>query len=439
MYNKLKIDRRFFLKGAGVSLALPMLNIMAENKPKKESLPPKRLACFFFPYGVGSSGAVQGNKWAWLPTGSRDNYKFTNVMDSLQDLKKETTIISGLTHLQTRKLHGHKVAGAFLTGTQVNKIGQKNTISLDQLYANKVGHKTRVSSLVMATASGVAPLNKSHTLSFNKSGKGIYSESNIKRSFNRLFGVTGADEINNLNKEKSKLDAVFESSKELQKQLGKVDKEKFENYLDAVREVEKRIIKAQKWIDTPKPKINVDINRDVSFDNMKDYIRNMYDLIWLAFETDSTRSATYMIGQEAGGGGGYKTLGRQLGLPDPHNISHEKKEESNGENSGRLHQFLVGEFAHFLNRLKSSKDSLDPLLDNTICLYGSSSFHLHNTKDYPLILAGGKNMGFKHGQFLKFDDTKTHLSNLYLTMAQQLGIETNTFSDSTETISDFLL
>jgi len=437
--DKLRMNRRYFLKGVGVAMALPMLDIMAEPKSSQKQSP-KRLACFYVPDGVALPPKEDPahKDWNWFPLGDKNNYKFTKSLQSMQGLREETTIISGLSHPPTRNKHGHACAGAFLTGTFVGPKGKYNTISIDQLYANLVGKHTRISSLVMSTDGGVGTPTSSQTMSFNSGGRPISAESSPKRLFNRMFVTPGAEELSDLATKKSVLDSVLENSKVLQKKLGKVDKERFDHYLEAVREVEKRLKKSEEWVNVPKPKIDAEINSDVLPGEARAYVRTMYDLIWLAFQTDSTRVATYQIAQE-GAYGVSDNLATAVGFRKGHSLTHATKDKDGWKNLGIYDQFLADEFAHFINRLKSTKDSIDPLLDNTLCLYGSASSKYHTSRNYPLILAGAKNLKLKHGQFLKFDEEKTQLSNLHLTMLQQLGVEVEKFSDSTGTFSEVLL
>jgi len=442
MFNRnRRIDRRFFLKGAGIAMALPMLNIMGdETSQKKAATSPKRLACFFFPDGVSLPPTKDPahKDWNWFPLGDRNNYKFTKVLEPLEALRKDSTIISGLSHPITRQVHAHNTAATYLTGTYKGRTQKSVSISLDQVYANMVGRETRYKSLVMSTDGGVGTMIGSQTMSYNKDGRPIFAESSPKRLFYDLFVTPDEAERKALGTEQSILDFVMEHGRNLQKKLGVVDKERFTNYLEAVREVEKRLKKAEDWINIPKPKPNVELDPEIKpLKNAREYVRTMYDLIWLAFETDSTRTATYQIGQEnAQGVSDY--LSKAVGIPRAHTLTHKVKDEDGWKNLGTYNRFLVEEFAHFLNRLKSSKDGLDPLLDNTLCFFGSSTSRYHKSNNYPLILAGGKKMGFKHGQFIKCVEEESDLSDLYLTMAQQLGVGTDKFAKSTKTFSEVL-
>jgi len=442
--KKFKIDRRYFLKGVGATLALPMLNIMAEGNLKNNKLSaPKRLACFFFPDGVSMppENDPAHKEWNWFPIGDRKNYKFTNTLRGMEPFKDVSTVLSGLSNPFGRKTNGHNSAGVFLTAADQelkdSSGAMTNTVSIDQLFAQLVGDQTRISSLVMSTDGGVGLPTASRTMSYDIVGRPIFAESSPRRLFKRLFEQADAEEIKLLKLKKSALDTMLDNIRMLQKKIGKVDKERLDHYLQAVREVEKRIQKAENWIKIPKPTTTHEINKDVTYVDAKEYVRTMYDLIWLAFQSDSTRVATYQIGQENASGVS-DLLGMAAGFRRAHALTHQTKEKDGWKNLGLYNQFLADEFANFLKNLNASKDGLDPLLDNTLCYFGSGTSKYHTPKNFPLILAGGKNMGFKHGQFLKYDENKTTISDLYLTMIQQLGVKADKFGISTGTLSELV-
>jgi len=434
-----RIDRRFFLKGAaGVSLALPMLNIMADDKSnKKSNTPPKRMVCIFFPNGIGKE--KPGDPWNWYPlTNDKTNYKFSKPMESLEDLRNETTIMHGLSHPNSRNIHGHSTAGLFLTGTfQGFRKQIPNTVSVDQVYADMVGDQTRMKSMVLSSDGGIGAPTSSQTMSFDNRGKPIFAESSPKRLFNRLFGMSGKAELNALKDEKSLLDSTLEHGRMLHKKLGVADKERFERYLDSVREVERRLKKAEEWITVPKPKNSLEVDVEIQATSPAEYIKTMFDLMFMALETDSTRTVTYQFGQEGSAGVG-DTFGRIVGSKITHSLSHTAQKTNDVTQIGQFMQFMVNEFATLMKRLKESKDTVDPMLDNTLCLFGSATGRVHTSRNYPLIFGGGKNLGFKHGQYLRFKEENSRLSNLYLTMLQQLGVETEKFCDSTGICSEFL-
>ena len=190
----------------------------------------------------------------------------------------------------------------------------------------------------------------------------------------------------------------------LRKDLSTHDQKTFDEFLDSVRSTELKVEKAARWIDIPLPTVDVDhLNLDITPDDPREYIQTMYELIYLAFKTDSTRVATYMIGKELGDGiSDY--LARAVGFPLTHKLSHETKLPGGWKNFGTYCRFQAEEFGRFAARLKSTPEPAGEgtMLDNSLLLFGSASSAFHLSRNYPLVLVGGKKMGFKHGQYLDY-------------------------------------
>ena len=197
-----------------------------------------------------------------------------------------------------------------------------------------------------------------------------------------------------------------------------------------------RTKRAEAWLETPRPSVDSDaINLEVRQDAPEDYIRTMYDLMFLAFQTDTTRVATYQISQEDGKGVSDKFPAIALELSGHHSLSHGGGKEGGYENWARYDQFLATQHAYFLDRLRITQEGDGALLDSTVTLFGSATSTTHNARNYPLLLAGGKKLGFRHGEYHKFTES-TPLSNLFVTMQQKLGVESEQFADSTGAISE---
>ncbi|MCH7919981.1 MAG: DUF1552 domain-containing protein [Planctomycetes bacterium] len=459
------LDRRHFLRGiGGFALALPAFETFsgiagAANKPAT----PKRLACFYLPNGVPMPLKEDPayEDWSWFPRGAGEDFTFTKCLDPLEPLRDELTVFSGLSHPAARTIHGHSNADQFLTGANTGGRGDyKNAISLDQFYAAHVGEQTRVSSLVMSTDGGAGTPRGAHTISFCRSGRAIPAENKPKRIFDMLFVKKDGDAARRLALSQSALDHLMEDARSLRKELSKQDQETFEAFLDSVRDTEIKVAKASRWMNLPLPTVDVDhLNLDITPDDPREYIQTMYELIYLAFKTDSTRVATYMIGKELGAGiSDY--LARAVGFPLTHTLSHQTKLPDGWKNFGTYCRFQAEEFGRFAARLKSTPEPAGEgyMLDNSLLLFGSASSAFHLSRNYPLVLVGGKKMGFKHGQYLNYagagayrggwapGDTEPwrmkatyedlSLSNLYVTMLQRLGVETETFADNTGTISE---
>ena len=211
--------------------------------------------------------------------------------------------------------------------------------------------------------------------------------------------------------------------------------------MTSVREIEHRLESADRWLDAQRPQVSQDdFNLSVTpRDAAEDYIRAILDLIYVAILTDSTRAITYQITSEDAKGIG-DHFPKSIGLPGHHTLSHNTGDEKGYENWARYDRFLATQLAYLLRRLRTTEDPFQPgsLLDNTIVYYGCSTSQTHKAVNYPLILAGGKSMGFHHGQHRRFDESQCRVSDLYLTLLQQLGIERDHFADSTHTLSELL-
>ena len=306
-----QMNRRTFLRGAGVTLALPLLEAMNFGRAATAAAPdtqvPKRLACIFFPNGVSLPGA--GHKdhadWHWFPLGTGKDYRFTKTLESLQPLRDSLSVIGGLSHPAGRKLPGHSVSDVFLTGATVGKNTYTNSISVDQVYAGTAGVHTRLPSLPLSTTGGIGQSGRTHTLSFTRDGQPIAAEDSLRRGFSRMFGGTTDSETaarEALAQKKSMLDLVLDHSKQVSAKLGKADQQKLEEYLNSVREIEQRVERTEHWLNVPKPKVDAAaLNLDITRSHPTDYIRAIYDLMFLAFQTDTTRVSTYLLGTEGGG------------------------------------------------------------------------------------------------------------------------------------------
>ncbi|MGJ8672386.1 DUF1552 domain-containing protein [Rubritalea sp.] len=461
--NLSSLDRRKFLRGTGIALALPWLETFAASLPKAAETK-KRLACFYMPDGVPMplSADPAFQDWSWFPHKDGDSHTFTKCLEPLNPLKQDVTVISGLSHPSARIIHGHKNADIFLTGAELFE-GERflDRVSIDQLFAEKVGDETRHSSLVLGTDGGIGSPGRALTMSYNKSGRAIPSENKPKRIFDQLFVVNNQKAARQLAAQQSALDYLLEDSRSLRRKLSKFDQDTLEQYLQSVRETEVRIEKAKRWLDIPLPSVNVDhLKLDITPEDPKNYLRAMFELIYLAFRTDSTRTVTYQIGQENGKGISDR-LGRAVGFNLTHMLSHHVKKPGGWANFGAYNRFLMEEFGHFLNLLRSTPEpeGQGNMLENTLCLYGSASSAFHLSRNYPLILAGGQGMGIRQGQYLQygvndFDQisgqsqdslrrsnlelNEEPMGRLLLTMLQQLGVGTKEFAGCQSALPEIL-
>ena len=458
--NLNSLDRRRFLRGTGFALTLPLFETFRPSIARGDIVDdsPKRFGCFYFPDGVPMPlpDDPAHEDWFWFPHGQGTDFRFTQCMTPLEPLRDEITVLSGFSHPAGRVVHGHNNADQFLTGaaTGGGDMDYRNTISLDQQYAQHVGEETRFASLVMSTDGGTGTARGAHTLSFDRNGRPIPAEHRPKRIFDMLFVKSDEDAAKRLALSQSALDELAEDARRLRKSLSRNDQRSLDEYLDSVREAERRVEKAKKWINTPLPKVGADhLNLELTTDQPREYLQVMFELIYLAFKTDSTRVATYQIGRENGVGRS-DHLARAVGLELSHKLSHDTKEPGGWKNFGVYCQFLNEEFGRFLKRLKETSEPAGEgnMLDHSLLLFGSASSAFHLSRNYPLILAGGATMGMKHGRYInnaganpqggaweggtepwqkKATNEDVPLSNLFVSMLQRLGVETESFSDST--------
>jgi hypothetical protein len=436
------LDRRHVLRGLGASVALPLLNCMKPLFGEDSIKRPRRSVFIYLPNGVNTH-AYQ------MPTAGAE-YQLSTPLQSLAKHRDVITPISGLYHPHGLG-HHHNCSSIWLTG---GKIGQseRNTISVDQLMATVTATQTRFPSIELS--------NQGHSLSYNADGIQLPAQANPGVVFRELFEAPqgGTDkQRRGLQRRGSILDAVIDEAAALDRQLGNEDKGRLEQYLTAVREVEVRTQRADKWLDVPRPQVipedRAKMSRSISLEQLGDYLRTMYDIIVLAFQTDLTRVATFSTGNE-GTGPAVPEIGIKQ---DRHSLSHHNGNPKLLDDLLASDAFNFQQFSYFLDRLRETRDADGPLLDTTMALYGSGMAygHSHGNASLPLVLAGGTALGFKHGQHVDYNltkdfqgydkhkgiyhsavNSKAHLSNLLLTMTQKMEVPVERFADSNGTASE---
>lgn len=437
------ISRKAFLIGSGATLALPFFSSLEKlyGAKKKSSPKPKRFCSIFFPFGVSlpPKSKDPNNKdyenYHWFPDGDGGNqYQLSKTLAPLESFKKDITVLSGLSHPFYREIgSGHRNGGLFLNGANIVK-GAPNFISLDQLIAAKVGEATRFPSLTLSSGGGVGVPLVAQTISVDRYGKFIPALSEPRQIFNHLFAVEKGGR-SALQQMKSILDVTLESSRTLIQKLNPEDRRSFDDYRQSIRDLENDLDRAEEWAGIPRPGVNpANINMDgFKKQGAQSYLDSMFELIYLALKTDSTRVVTYQIACEGTCIG--DSFPSMLGLPTHHNLSHGTRSEGGYERWAKYDHFLIQQFQKFLVKLKNTPDEDGSLFDNTINLFGSGTSDTHVHKNYPLILAGGKNLDLKHGKYLKYKQ-ELPMNNLLLSLAHCYGIEGESFGDSSGTLSE---
>ncbi len=440
MSTSRKLDRRAFLKGVGgISLALPVLDAMGAEVTEQV---PRRFVAMYTANGMSLPKAEHNiPEWHWFPTATDKDGKFIfgNSTKPLEPFRNKLSFMGGLHHPSGPKADPHTCSDMWLTGAPLHnpKPGTYNTVSLDQIVALHTKQYCRQPNLILSIDAGTGYLSRTGTISYSLEGRPIPAENNPRRIFDRLFKGDRSsleNEHASLQRRIKLVDAVVESAKTLDKQLGQSDRERMDQYLTSLNEVESRLIASEKWIDIPLKKQDYShLNLDATNEGEPaSFYRTMFDLITLAFDADITRSVTFMLNREDGMGIS-DTFPLKLGLSKTHhNLSHATDKE------GQLHfakydLFLSEQIAYFLKQLSSYSDRNGTVLDNTVVLYGSGASTTHNPRNIPTLIAGGANLGLKHGNYWRQDDAR--MANMYVSILRALELPVESFADATGTLT----
>ena len=401
-------------------MALPCLDAFtAVRAATRDAAPVRRMICVCAPLGLYAPN--------FFPEKDGQDYEQTPYLELLQDYRSDFTVISGLSHAGTNPGFAHQATASFLTGMPgAGRPGFQNAISLDQLAAEHIGAQTRFPSLTLS-GEGLG-------LSWTRTGAIVPAANSPSRIFAQMFLDGDSQEVqaqlHRLKDGQSILDDVRDQAAGLRTSLGSGDREKLDEYLSSVRALETQLLRDEGWVNTPKPKVNVEPPNDIS--NAADLIgrtRLLFDLAQLAFETDSTRLITIML---AGSTNAPPIQGVSLGH---HDLSHHGKDPGKLDQLKIVEQETIKTVRDLLGKLKGTQEGESNLLDRTMVFFGSNlgDASSHSVKNLPVLLCGG---GFRHGQHLRFDPQNSPpLCNLYVSMLQQLGIEIDTFSNSTGTLT----
>jgi hypothetical protein len=448
------VDRRHALRAMGTFISLPLLDCMVPLRAaeKAASDTPRRSAFIYLANGVHSLNYQ-------ITTAGKD-YQFSRSLKPLEKHREVITPISGLHHPGALS-HHHGCINVWLTGGKMGP-SDRNTISVDQKMAELTAPHTRYASMEIALTQG--------SLAWTADGVQLPALRRCSEIFASLFeepkGGTSAQR-KALRRKASVLDDNLAEVRRLEQKMGSEDKGRLDQYLTSVREAEIRTRRADAWLDTPLPKVSEEdrkrTNRDIPATMAGDYFRTVYDLMVLSFQTDVTRVATFSLGGE---GDAFSIP--EIGITESrHQLSHHGGDTGYMEKLTNYDTFAIEQFSYFLTRLGETKDlNGQPLLGSTMALFGSGMCygHSHGNANLPLVLAGGNNLGLRHGSHLDFNkeakefagyslgpdgaltsahyqicgrpvNTDAHMSNLLLLMAQRMGVETDRFGDSNKVLS----
>jgi Protein of unknown function (DUF1552) len=413
--------RRAFLKATGACIALPTLESLRGDGASREPNAPQRMVCVGNEFGMYSG--------AFWPETSGAGYEITPLLSPLQTMRSDMTLFAHLDHGQKG---GHFAVHTYLTGVKAAdaKGMADGGISLDQRAAEFVGSRTRFPSLTIGSENG---LHGGCMMSWTRTGTRVPPVAGPRELFRMLFvqddAAQRAKAEDRIRLQNSILDGVLTDANSLKRRISKSDSQKLDEYFSSIRDVEQKLLLDQHWQNIPKPDTTMTEPEDQGL--TRDLPR-IYDLMALALQTDSTRVATL----EIGGSFAASDLGIKRGY---HSLSHHGHVEDNIDLLVQIELYQVEQFARFIQKLKSVQetDANGTLLDRTMLLFGSGmgNANSHTNNDLPIILAGG---GFQHGEFRQYPSKtkqKVPLCNLFVSMLQNFGVETDQFSNSTGTLT----
>jgi hypothetical protein len=435
---KKHLSRRTLLRGAGSLVALPFLDAMApaQTPARRTAAAPKtRFACFYVPHGATM------DKWTPATTGT--GFAFTEILKPLEPFRDQVNIVSGLAHPYVAGAGGADVsaganhtraAAVFLTGAVPERGAQAHLgVSIDQVAAKQIGQDTPLPSLELSIEEAVLACEATfscayrNSISWKSPSEPQPMQNNPRLVFEKLFGdgATAAERRARRQESRSLLDSVTGQVASLQNDLGPEDRRRLTQYLDDVREVERRIQRAEASVrdDLELPEVPAGV--PASF---QDHLKLLMDLQVVAFQADITRVSTLMFARELS-----NATYPETSIRDPfHNLSHHSNDRGNMDRFAQLNTYHMTKFAYFVERLKALPDGDGTLLDHALVLYGSSlsDGNQHNFSPLPIVLAGGASGQVKGGRHLQFPKD-TRMSNLLATLLNKLGVPTEKFGDGT--------
>jgi Protein of unknown function (DUF1552) len=431
------LERRTFLRGMGAAIALPMLDAMQPAFAAEPAKAPLRLAFAYIPNGVTMRD--------WKPTGEGAGFEFSRILKPLEPFRDDLMVLSGLDHHNADALGDgggdHARAGAcFLTGVHPKKTAGADIqagVSMDQIVARQFDSVTRIASLELGCEDSrtVGNCDSGYSCAYTNSisWRGPQTpnppETNPRMAFERLLGdadfnATPAERAARAAQRKSILDVVNARTQRLEREVGPADRRKLDEYLTGIRETERRIEMAEKDTTGFVPDMEKPTGIPVSF---AEYVKIMFDLQILAFQADLTRVSTLIFGREAS----VRTY-NEVGVSDPHHpLSHHRNLPENQEKLSKINEYHASLFAHFLDRLKKTKEGDGTLMDRCMVVYGSAicDGNSHSHTNLPVILAGHGAGKLKPGRHIVYPKG-TPMTNLYVALLDHMGVRMEKFGDS---------
>jgi hypothetical protein len=420
-------DRRNFLRGLGVSIALPAFDSLQAANEKRSSTNAKRFVCVSPSYGMNPAG--------FFPKNTGADYETPTLLKPLESHRSDLTIFTNLDHPGVGG--GHGCSTTFLNGVEMKDVKDQpqRLHTLDQLLGERIGQATRFPSLLLGNGG----------VSWSRAGTKLPTDSDPARVFAKLF-VNDTPQLKQktrqfIDEDASILDVVRQDTKRLNERLAKADKDKLDQFLTAIREVERKLKRQAEWIDIAKPKASDKVIRGGDDDDTivdLEYPYNtsvMYDLMVIALQTNSTNVICY---GHPGGNRLFPFDGISLGY---HSLTHHGKRPDLLKELTIIETFYAAQFSRFLTKLKNTPDSHgQSLLESTVVLFGSGMGNAssHSSRNLPVMVAGGGLRGGSHHRFERHGRDGRALSDLFVTILQQLGLEQDTFSTSTSNLNHLL-